>query len=122
MDIILLPFYAIVTSVGIFGNSLFIAVVRKRRSMQTVINFLLTNVAVSDIVSLVFLVPGIILRFFKHPSGNLGNFLCKFVTTHRIARDQFVGLWPNTYDYFGGKAQCVVTTNGFTFKTEQKTY
>ncbi|XP_078367164.1 galanin receptor type 1-like [Oculina patagonica] len=85
VDIILLPFYAIVIGVGIFGNSLFIAVVRKRRPMQTVINFLLTNVAVSDIVSLAFLVPGLILRFFKHPSGNLGNFLCKFVTMHRVA-------------------------------------
>ena len=63
---------------------MFITVVRKHRSMQRVINFLLTNVAVSDIISLVFLVLGFLLRFFKHPSRNLGNFLSKFVTTHRI--------------------------------------
>ena len=90
VDIILLPFYAVVIVVGIFGNLLFIFVVRKRRSMKTVINFLLTNVAVSDIISLVFLVPGMILRFFRHPSGNLGNFLCKFVTMDRIAG---ISLW-----------------------------
>lgn len=85
VDIILLPFYAVVVLVGIFGNLLFVSVVRKRRSMKTVVNFLLTNVAVSDIISLVFLVPGMILRFFRHPNGNLGNFLCKFVTMDRIA-------------------------------------
>ena len=87
VDTLFLPFYAIVIVLGIFGNSLFITVVRKRRSMQTVINFLLTNVAVSDIISLVLCVPGVILSFsfFEHPSGSIGNFLCKFVTKQQIA-------------------------------------
>ena len=53
--------------------------------MYTTTNFLLTNVAVSDIISLVFCVPGMALRFFEHPSGSLGSFLCKFVTMHHVA-------------------------------------
>ena len=85
MDTVLLPFYIIIILSGIIGNSLFITVVRKRRSMHTTTNYLLANVAVSDIISLVFCLPGIVLRFFKHPGGILGDFLCKFVSMHLIA-------------------------------------
>lgn len=85
IDITLLPFYIVIVISGVIGNSLFITVVRRRRSMHTTTNFLLANVAVSDIISLVFCVPGIGLRFFEHPGGRLGNFLCKFVTMHLIA-------------------------------------
>lgn len=85
VDIVLLPFYILIVMAGVLGNALFIIVVRKHRSMYTTTNFLLTNVAVSDIISLVFWVPGMVLRFFEHPSGSLGSFLCKFVTMHHIA-------------------------------------
>ena len=85
VDIILVPFYILIVMAGVLGNTLFIIVVRKHRSMYTTTNFLLTNVAVSDIISLVFFVPGMVLRFFEHPSGNLGSFLCKFVTMHHVA-------------------------------------
>lgn len=85
VDIILLPFYIFIVMAGVLGNALFIVVVRKHRSMYTTTNFLLTNVAVSDIISLVFFVPGMVLRFFEHPSGNFGSFLCKFVTMHHVA-------------------------------------
>lgn len=85
VDIVLLPFYVLIVIVGVLGNALFIIVVRKHRSMYTTTNYLLTNVAVSDIISLVFCVPGIALRFFEHPSGSLGSFLCKFITMHHVA-------------------------------------
>ena len=85
VDLILLPFYIIIVVSGVIGNSLFITVVKKRRSMHTTTNFLLANVAVSDIISLIFCVPGIVLRFYEHPGGSLGNFLCKFVTMHLVA-------------------------------------
>lgn len=80
-----LPFYGIVVVTGICGNALFITVVRRKRSMQTVINYMLINVAVADIISLAFCVPGITIRFFRHPRGILGTFICKFVTMHLIA-------------------------------------
>ena len=85
VDIVLLPFYILIVMAGVLGNALFIIVVRKDRSMYTTTNFLLTNVAVSDIISLVFCLSGIVLRFFQHPSGSLGSFLCKFVTMHHVA-------------------------------------
>lgn len=85
VETLLLPFYGVVVVAGICGNSLFITVVRKQRTMHTVINLLLINVAFSDIISLVVCVPGITLRFLQHPGGTLGNFLCKFVTMHQVA-------------------------------------
>lgn len=85
VEAFLLPFYAVVVVTGICGNFLFIFVVRRKRSMQTAINLMLGNVAVSDIISLIFCVPGITLRFVQHPRGIVGTFLCKFVTMHHIA-------------------------------------
>lgn len=86
MDIALLPFYIIIVISGIIGNFLFIAVVRRRRSMRTTTNVLLVNVAISDIISLMFCMPGIVLqKFFEHPDGRLGDFLCKFITMHLMA-------------------------------------
>ena len=85
VDIILVPFYILIVMAGILGNALFIIVVRKHRSMYTTTNLLLTNVAVSDIISLVFCVPGMALRFFEHPSGSVGSFLCKLFTMHHVA-------------------------------------
>lgn len=71
---------------GIPGNILFITVVKRTRSMHTTTNFLLVNIAVADTVSLIFCIPGVILQFAveHHPSGPLGNFLCKFVTMHHV--------------------------------------
>lgn len=87
VDLVLLPFYAIVVLVGIPGNALFITVVKRSRFMHTTTNFLLANIAVADVVTLVFCVPGIILQFAveHHPRGALGNFLCKFVTMHHVS-------------------------------------
>lgn len=85
LDTVLLPLYVIIFISGVIGNSLFITVVRKRRCMHTTVNLLLANVALSDMISLLFCLPGIVLRFFEHPRGSLGNFLCKFVSMHLVA-------------------------------------
>lgn len=87
VDLVLLPFYAIVVLVGIPGNVLFITVVKRSRFMHTTTNFLLANIAVADVITLVFCIPGIVLQFAveHHPRGALGNFLCKFVTMHHVS-------------------------------------
>lgn len=86
IDIVLLTFYAIVVLAGIPGNILFITVVKRTRSMHTTTNFLLANIAVADTITLIFCIPGVILQLAveHHPSGALGNFLCKFVTMHHV--------------------------------------
>lgn len=86
IDLVLLPFYAVVVLAGIPGNILFITVVKRIRNMHATTNFLLANIAVADTISLIFCIPGVILQFAveHHPRGALGTFLCKFVTMHHV--------------------------------------
>ena len=84
-EILLITAYTIVVLVGICGNSLVIEVVRKKRYMHTTMNFLLVNLAIADLLTLIWCLPGTILSYTVQPSGRLGTFLCKFITTHRIA-------------------------------------
>lgn len=84
MDWIVLPIHATIILVGIFGNSLVITVVRRTKTMHTTINFLLVNLAVADLLTLLWLIPAEVFKFLHHPGGNLGNFLCKFVTQNSL--------------------------------------
>ena len=84
MDLIALPFHVVIILVGTFGNTLVITVVRTTRTMHTTINFLLVNLAVADLLTLLWLIPAEALRFLDHPGGDLGNFLCKFVTQNSL--------------------------------------
>lgn len=79
--------YAIVVLAGLPGNVLFIAVVKRTRSMHTTTNFILGNIAVADVITLLFCFPGVLLQFAvdHHPRNAFGSFLCKFVTMHQIA-------------------------------------
>ena len=49
--------------------------------MKTSINWLLFHLAIADLLVAVFFIPPCILSFFiKHPSGVIGDLLCKFIT------------------------------------------
>lgn len=77
--------YTIVVIIGIIGNSFVIAVVRKNKSMQTTTNILLVNLAVGDIVTLLWcprLYSFSLLR--HHPSGLVGDYLCKLFTGNAV--------------------------------------
>lgn len=84
IDLIVLPFHVMIILVGIFGNSLVITVVRRTNTMHTTINFLLVNLAAADLFTLLWLIPAEVFKFKEHPGGNLGNFLCKFVTQNSL--------------------------------------
>ena len=78
-DIVFAVLYGVVILIGIFGNSMVIAVVWKTRAMHTATNYLLVNLAASDILVLLwcpstynFAVAGFI------PKGKLGDYLCRF--------------------------------------------
>lgn len=78
----------IIIIVGILGNSLVIAVVKMFRSMRTTTNYLLVNVAVADITTLVFTAILLVLHASKSSSfssRSLASFLCKFIYTNTIA-------------------------------------
>lgn len=85
VDVVLITAYAILVLVGICGNSLVIEVVRRKRSMHSTMNFLLVNLAIADLLTLLWCLPGTLLSYTTQPGGRVGNFLCKFITTHSIA-------------------------------------
>lgn len=84
-DAILITAYTIVVLLGICGNSLVIHVIRTKRSMHSTMNFLLVNLAIADLLTLVWCMPGTLLSYTTQPGGKTGSFLCKFITTHSIA-------------------------------------
>lgn len=80
-DIALAVFYAVVILIGIFGNSLVIAVVWKTKTMHSTTNYLLVNLATSDILVLLWC-PGTynFAVVGSFPEGQLGDYLCRFFT------------------------------------------
>lgn len=54
--------------------------------MHTTTNFLLANLALADLLTLLWCIPGIALNgFVRHPDGVLGDILCKFITMNHMA-------------------------------------
>ena len=70
IGIVLLP-------IGIAGNLLVIIVVKKKRYLRTKTNFLLANLAASDLMANILAYTVGIARAFPMPSRTLGVFLCK---------------------------------------------
>ena len=66
---------------NLFGNTLVIIVVFKKRSMRTPMNFLLVNLAVADMLVGIFIgVRFVINPTYHPPTGTTGRYLCKFIT------------------------------------------
>ena len=84
-NITLLILYTIVVVIGVIGNGLVVIIAWKTTSMRTTTNFLLTNVAVADIISLIWCIIPIALSLFaEHPSGILGTYICKFFSGYAM--------------------------------------
>ena len=67
-DFVLLPGYAVIVVIGIIGNFLILAVVKRERYMHTTTNFLLANLALADLLTLLWCIPGILLKdLITHP-------------------------------------------------------
>ena len=74
--------YCVLLLVSVLGNSLLIAVIRRNKRMQTITNYLIANMAVSDILITVLAVPRQITEILLGPrrwliNGVLGSLLCK---------------------------------------------
>lgn len=76
--IVLLP-------IGIAGNLLVIIVVKKKRYLHTKTNFLLANLAASDLLANVLAYTFATARAFPIPSMTLGKFLCKINSYYSAA-------------------------------------
>ena len=76
--------YVMAMCVSLVGNILVVAVVLKNRSMRTVTNYLIVNMAVSDLFLTLFNMPQGIYFInsspdFTWPVGDWGTFSCKFL-------------------------------------------
>ncbi|KAJ7389518.1 hypothetical protein OS493_030903 [Desmophyllum pertusum] len=68
--IVLLP-------IGIAGNLLVILVVKKKRYLHTTTNFLLANLAASDLMANILGYTAVAVRAFPIPAMGFGKFLCR---------------------------------------------
>jgi hypothetical protein len=75
---IIITFYCVIFMLGIIGNSLVVFVVCRNKSMQSVTNVFITNLAVSDILMCLLCVPFTPLSFFMD-NWIFGKFLCHLV-------------------------------------------
>lgn len=75
---IFISFYIIIFILGLFGNFLVCFVVARQRTMQTVTNFFITNLAIADIFLCLFCVPLTPTYSFLQ-RWIFGKFLCQFV-------------------------------------------
>ena len=76
--------YSIVLIVSLFGNSVIIATVIRNRRMQTTVNYLIANMAASDLFISVFAVPMKISEIVKGPrrwliEGSVGLIFCQLI-------------------------------------------
>ena len=77
-NIVFATLYSLIVLFGVVGNGIVIAIVRKTPSMHTTTNYLLVNLAVADLLSLLFC-PGF-YDFSLHDirlKQTIGDFICK---------------------------------------------
>ena len=76
--------YCVLLLFSVLGNSLLIAIIKRSKRMKTITNYLIANMAVSDILITVLAVPRQITEVLLGPrrwliDGLLGSVLCKSV-------------------------------------------
>lgn len=67
---------------SLFGNTLVILVVHRNRQMRTIVNLLMANVAFSDLLCTLIVIPQVLTQKFTYPGawmigGSIGDLLCK---------------------------------------------
>ncbi|XP_032221498.2 QRFP-like peptide receptor [Nematostella vectensis] len=78
--------FSIVTVIGVTGNILVCLVVLLNKPMRTPMNYLLVNLAISDLLLLIFFSPTFIFKgAYTHPGGLAGDVLCSLVTGESFA-------------------------------------
>ncbi|XP_060697785.1 prolactin-releasing peptide receptor-like [Hemiscyllium ocellatum] len=76
---LIIPCYALVVLVGILGNYLLIHVICKTKKMHNTTNFLLGNLAFSDMLMCATCVPFTLAYVFEPRGWIYGRFMCYFV-------------------------------------------
>jgi len=70
--------------IGVAGNLLVIIAVKRKRNLRSTTNYLLVNLAISDITNMTFLPLMIIQSHVAFHDGPLADFLCKFFLSYHV--------------------------------------
>ncbi|XP_022231776.2 neuropeptide SIFamide receptor [Drosophila obscura] len=105
MSIVYIVAYIVVFLVGLIGNSFVIAVVLRAPRMRTVTNYFIVNLAIADILVIVFCLPATLIGNIFVP-WMLGWLMCKFVpyiqgvsvaasvySLIAVSLDRFIAIW-----------------------------
>lgn len=85
-SIVIIAVLLVLVVVDVTGNTLVCLIIKGNRQMRTPINYLLVNLAVSDILFATFITPKLIVSLtLSHPEGVKGSNLCKLVTGGNFA-------------------------------------
>ena len=91
MTAVLTLCYVLISLVAIIGNSLVVYVIIVSRRMQTVTNYYIANLALSDVVLAVFCIP-FQFRAALMQRWDLPEFMCQFcpfIQTLSVCNDHF---------------------------------
>ena len=72
--------YCLLFAVSLTGNALIGIVVYKTRSLRNPVNYFIANMAISDLLFLIFLIPQVLVQLNTNTwliDGSLGQALCK---------------------------------------------
>ena len=76
--------YCLLLVVSLIGNCLIVVIVYRTQTMRKPINFFIVNMAMSDLLYPIFLLPRILTQLYLDSwliSGPLGQFLCKLMNS-----------------------------------------
>ena len=94
-EIVLKTTFSVLLTTDLVDNSLVILIILNNRSMKTPMNYLLLNLAVADMMLGAFFAPAhLFMSTFTHPTGTVGDILCKIVTNMTIG---WVGCLASTF-------------------------
>ena len=80
-DIILTVAYSVIVLVNLIGNGLVCLVFLRFQGMRAPLNYLMVNLAVSDMMVALAITPQYVVKWaFHHPNGTAGDYMCKFLT------------------------------------------
>ena len=73
--------FSVIVLINLLGNGLVCLTVLRFRGMRTPINYLLVNLAVSDIMVALSITPKYVIKWaFLHPNGTAGDCMCMLLT------------------------------------------
>ena len=75
----------LLTGINLIGNSLVCMVIIRNKSMRTPVNYLLLNLAITDLLVGFLSVPFNVLgSLYLHPTGKAGDTFCKFISYDNV--------------------------------------